>query len=572
VIVTPATVSIPANGAQQFQAQVFDSGNQKVVWLVNGVRGGAPSIGVISDSGLYTAPPDSPQQITVEVEAESAAPSASGQANATVGQSPYQPSNYYVATTGNDGNPGSLTKPWRTMQHAVDAAPPGASILVRGGVYNELVTITRSGSAAAGFLSLEAYPNEAPTIDGTGLGVPGGQWGLVTIDSASFVRIAGFEIRNYRSASTALVPIGVYVFGAGNHIEILNNHIHDIVTTVTTSSGDALGIAIYGTEAPASIEWVTIDGNELDHLTTGFSESLSLSGNVELWQVTNNLIHDNDNIGVNAEGFFQTAPAPAYDQARRGFVGDNTIYNITSVHNPAYGDTPGADGVYVDGGTLVTVARNLIHNADIGIEMASEIHGRETSGVWTHDNVIHHSLVTGISLGGANPNQNGGSTGCVVANNTLYANDTTLSGSGEFQIQYNAGGNLFYNNILFANSQGLLVNAFAKGSAPPAAFDHNLYFSPDGAAGSQWIWLGKSYSSFSAYKAGTAESGAAEDAHSRFANPQFADATTGDFAIASTSPAVALGVNLGLAAVGLVDFAGQPRLTNGALDAGALQH
>jgi hypothetical protein len=210
------------------------------------------------------------------------------------------------------------------------------------------------------------------------------------------------------------------------------------------------------------------------------------------------------------------------------------------------------------------VARNLIHNADIGIEMASELTGRATSGVWTHDNIVQHSLVTGISLCGADPKQNGGSTGCVVANNTLYDNDTTQSGSGEFQIQYNASGNVFYNNILFANTQGLLVNAFATGSAP---LDHNLYFSLDGAAGSQWTWLGRSYSSFAAYKAG-----AVEDAHSLFANPQFLGAAAGDFAIASTSPAITLGVNLGLAAVGLVDFAGHSRVTNGAIDAGALQH
>ena len=49
------------------------------------------------------------------------------------------------------------------------------------------------------------------------------------------------------------MPIGVDVEGAGDHIEILSNHIHAITTTVTTSASDALGIAVYGTKAPASI-------------------------------------------------------------------------------------------------------------------------------------------------------------------------------------------------------------------------------------------------------------------------------------------------------------------------------
>jgi hypothetical protein len=105
VIVIPATVSIPSGGAQQFQAQVFGSANKTVRWLVNGVRGVAPSIGVISDSGFCSAPPDSPQ-ITVDVEAEpAAAPAAAGHSLATIGKSPYQPTDYFVSTTGNDGNP-----------------------------------------------------------------------------------------------------------------------------------------------------------------------------------------------------------------------------------------------------------------------------------------------------------------------------------------------------------------------------------------------------------------------------------------------------------------------------------
>ena len=119
------------------------------------------------------------------------------------------------------------------------------------------------------------------------------------------------------------MPIGLYVVGAGDHIEILDNHIQSIVETLKTSNGDALGLAVYGSKAPQSINWLTIDGNQLDHLVTGYSESLSLSGNVEMWQITNNLIHDNNNIGVNVEGFYHTAPNPAYDQARLGLVALN---------------------------------------------------------------------------------------------------------------------------------------------------------------------------------------------------------------------------------------------------------
>jgi hypothetical protein len=567
VVVSPAQANLPANGTQQFAANVFGTTNQTVRWLVNGVAGGAPSIGVISDAGLYTAPPDAPPTLSVKVEAEpQAAPASPGSAGVSVAAGPPSGSSFYVATTGDDGNPGTQAAPFRTIQHAVGTVPAGASILVESGVYNELVTITRSGSASAGFLTLAAAPSAHPTLDGTGLSVPNGQNGLVTIHDASWVRVKGFEIRRYLSRSAALVPIGVYVEGAGDHIEILNNHIHAITTTVTTSAGDALGLAVYGTKAPASINWVTIDGNELDHLITGFSESLSLSGNVEIWQVTNNLIHDNDNIGVNIEGFFGTAPDPQFDQARRGLLANNTVFNITSRHNPAYKDTLGADGLYIDGGTLVTVQNNLVHETDYGLELASENKGKATTFVWAHDNIIHHSQLSGVSLGGAGLRANGGTTDCFVANNTLFDNDTTQSGSGELQIQFNASNNAIENNIFSANGQGLMINAFAK-SPIPASLNHNLYFSPDGATGSQWIWLGRSFETFAKFQSTTKE-----DAQSKFADPLFVDAPSGNFAIPSISPAVALGAIVSLTVNGLTDFAGAPRTLSGTIDAGALQH
>ena len=568
VVVSPTAIALEPDANQQFTAKVVGSSDAAVTWSVNGIRGGDPAVGVISATGLYTAPLQMAGTLAVKVEASAAVePTVSGVAAVSVAAASNNGLDYYVATTGSDKNPGTEALPWRTIQHAVETVPAGATIVVRGGTYNELVTITRSGSAAAGFISLQAAAAETPVIDGTGLGIPNGQNGLVTIQNSSFVRVVGFEIRNYVSKSAANVPIGIYVVGSGSHIELLNNHIQYITTTVSTSAGDALGIAIYGSDAPAAISQLTIDGNQLDHLITGFSESLSLSGNVTLWQITHNSIHDNDNIGINIEGFFSTAPQTAYDQARNGLIAGNTVYNITSAQNPAYGDSLGADGIYVDGGTDVTIQQNLVYDTDIGIEMASEVPGRATTRVLTHDNVVYHSYVTGISIGGADPKQNGGTQHCVIANNTLFNNDTTQSGSGEFQIQYNATGNGFYNNILFANSQGLLVNGVATGSTPPATLDHNLYYSTAGDSNSQWLWLGNTYTGFTEYQAGTHL-----DAHGKFANPLFVDQGTLDFRLTSTSPAIDLGENLGELDIGLYDYAGEARLLGSSVDSGAYEH
>jgi hypothetical protein len=593
VTVQPASASLQPNDARQFHVTVTGTTDHRVVWLINGIRGGAPAIGIVSPSGLYTAPADVPTNLRVAVEAASiAAPLAYGQAAVTIAASSRSGPSFYVATTGSNNNPGSAMQPWRTIQYAVENAPAGASIYVHGGVYHELVTIKHSGSSTAGFISVMAFPNETPVVDGTGFGVPNGEAGLFTIGDVTgavprvdYIRLKGFEIRNYKSSSAAMVPVGIYVVGAGDHIELLNNHIHDIVTIVRTSAGDALGIAIYGTEAPAPLSVVTVAGNELDQLTLGFSESLAVSGNVENFQITNNLIRDNNNIGIDIAGFEGTAPAAAYDQARNGLVAGNTIYRISSKTNPAYSGQLGADGIYVDGGTAITIQQNRVYKADIGIEIASEHADRDcgrldggpcfASNVIARDNLVYFSNIIGISIGGYAARL-GGTIDSTILNNTLLDNDTTRSGSGELLMQFHAQGNLYANNIVFANQQGLLVDwcppnasgtACVKVANAPAALNYNLYFSTAGAGNNQWVWDTANYGSLKDFHANTGN-----DGQSGFADPQFLSLSPPDLQVRTTSPAIGAGTNLGLVATGLVDFAGHPRLRRNTIDIGAYEH
>ena len=42
---------------------------------------------------------------------------------------------YYVAMTGDDGNPGTEAQPWATLQYAVASVSPGDTIIVQEGTY-----------------------------------------------------------------------------------------------------------------------------------------------------------------------------------------------------------------------------------------------------------------------------------------------------------------------------------------------------------------------------------------------------------------------------------------------------
>jgi len=91
---------------------------------------------------------------------------------------------YYVSTSGNDSNPGTQSAPWRTIQHAANTARPDSTVNVRGGIYEELVSINVSGNASDGFITFKSYPGETAVLDATHF-APSGRQGVLTIHNQS---------------------------------------------------------------------------------------------------------------------------------------------------------------------------------------------------------------------------------------------------------------------------------------------------------------------------------------------------------------------------------------------------
>jgi Right handed beta helix region len=479
-------------------------------------------------------------------------------------------SSFYVSPTGNDANSGTLASPWRTVQHAADRALAGSTVNVRGGTYEERVNINASGNASEGFITFRSYPGETAILDAGHL-VPEGRSGVLTIHNKSYVRIEGLEIRNYHTAEHRLTPLGISVTGAGTHIELLHNNVHHIEQNfqgrdAPGRGGNGFGIAVYGTDANTPISELVIDGNEVHHLKTGSSESLVVNGNVTNFRITHNTVHDNNNIGIDVIGFERTATNPAVDQARDGVVSENLVYNITSRGNPAYGNEQNSDGIYVDGGTRVVIERNVIHDVDFGIELASEHKGRATSYITARNNLIYHANTAGVSIGGYDP-ERGRTEHCTVVNNTLYENDTAGTGAGEFQMQYNMEDDVFKNNIVYAGSRCLIAvsKTSVSTNTPPVSIDYNLYYCASGSKASEWKEYPASVKGFEEYVRSTGN-----DRHSHFLDPRFVDAARKDFHVRSDSPAIAAGTNRGLP-VGEKDLDGSSRIKSGGIDIGCYQ-
>lgn len=479
----------------------------------------------------------------------------------------------YVSPSGSDANPGSEERPFRTLQHAADVASPGTTVDVRGGTYCQRLAVHVSGNAAQGYITFRSAPGGKAVLDGSCLTPEVGTSAMVALHNVSFVRIQGFEIRNNKTADRLRVPVGIRVYGSGSHIQILNNDVHNIEQTYPGRMGsghgaNGFGIAVYGTDAKTPISDLVIDGNEVHHLQTGSSESLVLNGNVTNFRVTRNTVHDNNNIGIDIIGFERTAPNLAVDRARNGVVSRNLVYNITSRGNPAYGNDVSSDGIYVDGGTHVLIERNVMHDVDFGLELASEHRNGSTSHIVARNNLIYSCHTAGITIGGYD-RKRGTTEDTIIVNNTLYKNDTEDTGTGEFQMQFYLRNNIFENNIIYVGKSGRALNSRSsreESGVPTVIVDHNLFYYTDGPSAVKWSFDGKDYAGFAQYRKATGNG-----KHSIFADPRLVDPSANNFRLKSDSPARNAGANLGSSVVGARDLDGHPRVRGGEIDIGCYE-
>lgn len=579
VTISPSIASLATLATQAFTATVSGSTNTAVSWQVSGVAGGNSASGLISttvlgtnNEAIYLAPSAVPSPATVSVTAVSQAdPTKSASATVTIQAPSRSGVSYYVSASGSDTNSGTQSAPWRHINYAASKAQPGDTVNVLAGTYNEIVTIPNSGNSSSGYISFIGQPGAI--VDGTGLSVgSSGQTGLFSLEGAhSYVLIEGFELRNFSSSQRGKSPVGIDFEGSGSNLEFVNNHIHNISQTLSScNSANALGVAVYGTNGSTAISNLTLLGNEIDHNITGCSENVSFDGNVQYFVEAQNNVHDANNICIDDIGFEGVSPNSATDQARDGWVFQNTMSGCTSTSNPVYHNQVGADGYYCDGCTRVIVERNLIHDSDLS-EMASEHSGHVSSYVVFRNNIIYNSLYVGLSIGGYSKNV-GGTDHCVIVNNSLWNDGTSgSSGLGEFQIQYDATNNTVENNIFdgYTRTSSYLVYDYTSSVPSPAVLDYNDFYDSAGATSSLWNWQGKSITGFSAYK-----SASSQDVHSVFADPIYVNVTTSpyNFDLASGSPAINAGTNLGVNTVGLLDYAGNPRVnSNGQINIGAYE-
>lgn len=442
---------------------------------------------------------------------------------------------YVVAESGGD---------FSSIQAALDVAVAGDTIEVKEKAtpYFEKISFPASGSAGGGYISLQAAAGESPVLDGTGISGAN----MVLIDTQSYVRLVGFEIRNNLGVNDGS---GVRIIGSGSHIEIRDNEIHEI------RGQHAMGITVYGTDVQA-ISDLVVDGNEIHDCEPAQSEALTLNGNITDFEVTNNVVRDVNSIGIDFIGGETDIQPDPTKVARNGLCSGNTVVRA----NANYGGGFGA-GIYVDGGKDIVIENNIVTQSDLGIEIGAENSGIVTSGIDVRSNLIYENDKVGLVFGGFNGSV-GTVQGCDFRNNTFYQNDTLAEGFGEIWVQY-AENNEIRNNIFYATDENLLLASYGNGNQNNT-FDYNIWYVEDGPSNARFVWNGTEHVGFATYQAAEGQ-----DGNSQFVDPGLLDAPNADFHVDGQSAAVNAGDPATVIDGGEVDLDGAPRLSGPRVDVGA---
>lgn len=329
----------------------------------------------------------------------------------------------FISPSGNNSNRGTQASPWRTLEKALNSAPSGSTIVLRGGTYHEGdLRLTKK-------LTLQPYQQERVWLDG-------GQRferSLTMGGNSAYSVIRGLGFRQYKEE-------GLYVGEQSSHTTLQNN--------IFTENADS-GLGIQETSAIVR------------------DNTFSNNGHRGLWAVRadRTLVEDNLITGNNV-GRFDTSWAAAGAK----FINTDSLILRDNLVEDNY-----SNGLWVD---------VLSHNTTI---VRNTARNNQLNGIFfeaSQDAIIASNLSVDNGRHGITVQE---SKGAKVWNNTLSRNAVNLAvRDGKRDYPWSVTNNVIMNNI-FSNVTGSapggtpfltdIVN-FDSGSRNQlvTAMDYNAYY------------------------------------------------------------------------------------------------
>lgn len=227
---------------------------------------------------------------------------------------------YYVATNGNDNNPGTLSQPFLTLAKGFGALAPGDMLYIRGGTYvMQRVDVTTSGTATA-YKSVQNYPGETVIFDGQNTTDPSINGCSVKFDSVSYWNISGITMENW-------ICVGIYVHNS-SYINISNMVIHDVNNPYEVS------VNPYGSEGidGEGSSYVTVNNTEIYNVgvtspqsrkTANVDHAVYIGYNSNHWTFGYDNFHDTIGCGIQ----FYAGESHTMDGGSYSYVNNSIFYN-----------------------------------------------------------------------------------------------------------------------------------------------------------------------------------------------------------------------------------------------------
>ncbi|NJK97450.1 MAG: DUF1565 domain-containing protein [Bacteroidales bacterium] len=149
---------------------------------------------------------------------------------------------YYVATNGNDANPGTYTSPFATWQKAFDVAKAGDTVYIRGGTYYPDVTIAygvrvyKHNGKKDSLIHIFAYPGEKPILDmSKNTNGSTNNYGI-NLNTSSYWHLKGLEVIGASQHGKNMLAAGIRLSDSNNNI----------LEQISSHDNQGLGIDIIG--------------------------------------------------------------------------------------------------------------------------------------------------------------------------------------------------------------------------------------------------------------------------------------------------------------------------------------
>lgn len=312
---------------------------------------------------------------------------------------------YYVSNTGDDDDPGSLSQPWQSLQHAVDSVNPGDTVWVRGGNYAG-AHMTQSGTEQAR-IALRAFPGESPAIVSDNAFTPDG----LNLEGASYVTVEGFRVdgrgrAGIRAVLCQHVTIRANITDLNSRWGIFTGFCDDLLIEANITSNSLIehGIYVSNSADRPEVRNNLIFGNHANGIHFNGDASQGGDGIISDAIIEKNIIFDNGlggGSGINLDGVQDSVVRNnlLYDSHASGI----SLYQIDgggpSTGNKILNNTvlQDADGRWAlniqDGAINNQVSNNILYNHH-PFRGSIDISTDSLSGLVSDHNVVMHRFTT----------------------------------------------------------------------------------------------------------------------------------------------------------------------------------